>query len=154
MTAIDPTAVGSFGWLGGTTIIRPGIDTSTFNSILVMNCTIERNRPVANDEAGDPIENWEDLATAVDCLLQPYSVMDIQKQEIDTAKTVVERLNLSLKGSQDVTVKDRISAIIYTGDSSSVAVGPLYIKEVNKSTDIVSGVIFHIECILSRKEGS
>jgi hypothetical protein len=155
----DMQSIGTHGeWTseaGDTVVIRPGINTSDFEAILTMTCTIERNTGSTPDESGKNVADWTTVDTEVDCFFESYAVVGQRsKQEIDTAKTVVDDLNLMLKATQDVLVGDRVTTVARKLDDSVVAAGPLYIQEANNGDDPETGAIHHIECILKREEGS
>lgn len=155
MTVIDGKSIGSFGWTpGDTIIIRPGVNTSLFDSTLIMTCNIERDTGEDLDESNKKIENWVVVDEGIDCLFEPFAGREAQDQEILTAKTVVDKVNFWLKGDVEVTTKDRITNIRLTLNDAVIDAGPLYIHSVVQGFDPVGGGIHHIECILKREEGS
>lgn len=139
---------------GTLTIPFPGIDTTVYESILTMTCTIQRDTQTGTDESGKKMPpSWEDIATGVDCFFEPESVRDTQIQEIITAKTVVDNIQIMFKGDVDINTKDRVKTIVRKLDASVVQADPLTVLEVNP-TDSFDGSIFNVTCILKREEGS
>ena len=132
--------------------IYPGVNTTTFGGILIMTCAIERDTQDTPDESGKlapPI--WTQIGSSISCLAESHSIKDRQFQEIDTAKTVIEGINLMLASDIDVLINDRITNIVRKSDDSVFDAGPLYIDEINPVDDFVGGGIHHIECLLKRR---
>lgn len=120
---------------------------------LTMTCVIERDTQSVRDESGKLMPpDFTELATDVDCFFE--SEMDFATQEMLTAKTVVERINMMFKAAVDITTKDRVTTIVRKGDASVVDDGPLYILEVRDGEDFETGAIHHVECVMKREEGS
>lgn len=144
----DMLSVGTFGWW--TTASGGGAQpvSDAFTACLDMTCTIQRATQADEDAA--PV--WSNLATAVDCLLESRAIKEPDQIQItDTAKAVIEELNLMLPKDQDVTEKDRITAIARKSDGASIELGPLYIKELNRVEDPMDGDEHHVEVMLKRE---
>lgn len=138
----------------GTAIITQAADTSTFDSMLIMTCNIERDTGEELDESNKKIEDWNIVEEGIACLFEPYFGREAQDQEILTAKTVVDKVNFMFQGDVVLTTKDRITNIVLTLDNSSVDEGPLYIHATAIGYDPVGGGIHHREAILKREQGS
>lgn len=126
-----------------------------FTELLTMTCTIQRNVAATPDESkkNAPPDWDEDFAEDVLCLLESRMIAQSRGtvQEQNSAKAVIEELNLMLPGDTDVTLADRIAAIVRTSDSAVIEAGPLYILELNRVEDPEEADEHHVELVLQRE---
>lgn len=153
----DMQSVGTQGWwvtqAGEIVTIFPGVNTTVFERVLSMTCSVFRNTQDQTDESGKLAPpSFTQVGLLVSCLAEGYSVRNQQVQEIDTAKTVIERINIMFAADIDILINDEIRIIVRKSNGSVFDNGPLYVQELNQGDDFVGGAIHHIECILKREE--